>query len=60
MTVAHEGCYLFDARVAPYVDLILGVAVSADQLVHVFAEGQVAYLGASVLLAEELASEDVS
>ena len=49
--VPDESGHFFGARVAPDVDLVLGVAVGAHQLTGAPAEGQVADLGASVSLA---------
>jgi hypothetical protein len=44
MGVADEGGYFFYAGVAPYVYLVLRVAVSAYHFVHVTTESQIADL----------------
>lgn len=58
--VAHQSGHFLGARIAPDVDLVLGVAVGAHQFMRAPAEGQVADLGASVSLAKQLSGEDVS
>jgi len=46
--VPSQSCNFFHCRILPHDDLIERIAMSADDLVHVFRKHQVAYLGASV------------
>ena len=53
--MAGQAGHLGQARVLPHHDLVLAVAVRADQLVAVAAPGQVAHLAARVHLLHQLA-----
>ena len=57
--MSSQSRHSFHARVFPYVDLVLTVAVSGHEFIHVLGEHQVAYLTASLNGLERLELEGI-
>ena len=60
MRVSDQSGHSLQFGVAPYIDLIERIAMCANQLVHIFAKGQIANLRTCIFLSYDLTCQHIT